>query len=305
MKKLLHIILGLTIWSLVLAWVYDQANLWLMLRSPSNNAGKIHRLLVESPAGNIPLFGSSRACGNFAPSLIDDRVYNYGVNGMSIAESLFLINRYLERHNEGIILINLDPWGFVNENHVKFIGDYRLAGIRSEVREALPNGKLKWQDWMPLVRFQGSLRSSLTAYINSLHPTTKRIDKGSELLLNSRTKEEWEVINKGVRAQPFAKADNCSELLKEMYSKRGNVTIVWIVSPISPYWYSLYTGNDDLQMFLKEESAKENVYTFNYVGRTEDFPTELFVDPTHMNVHGAEKFSRMLRDDLIKIGIFK
>lgn len=305
MKKFLHIIIGVLIWTLALAWVYDQANLWLMLRSPSNNAGKIYRLLVESPDGNIPLFGSSRACGNFAPSLIDDRVYNYGVNGMSIAESLFLINRYLEKHQEGTILINLDPWGFTDENNVKFIGDYRLAGIKPEVRKSLPKGKLNWRDWMPLVRFQGSLRSSLTAYVNSLHPTTKRIDKGSELLLNSRTKEEWEVINKGVHAQPFSKDENCRALLEEMYSKRGNVTIVWIVSPISPYWYSLYKGNDDLQAFLEKEGMKENVYTLNYAGRIEDFPTELFVDPTHMNVHGAEKFSRMLRKDLIQIGVFR
>ena len=299
MKRFLLIMLGIVAW--VVAWVavYDQVNVWLIRHAPGNSAYKLERLLLSADASETPILGSSRAETCYAPSVLGTNVFNYGISGSCIRETLFHLRLVLERKTTGDVIVNLDPWGFAyygKEKTSGFAGQYGLVAINSEVRQKLPDGLVLLSDWLPGIRFQGCLRANLTAWLNARKAVTKKVDQGAALIKRSRTDEEWRVIDTELKAEPFAgpdveaqtELDQIENLLKE----RPGVRVFWVVAPASPSWKRLYTGEHELEQFLKGLRGQNRAVNLFADG---DFSVADFADPTHLNLEGATKFSRKLR----------
>ena len=296
--------LGIVAW--VVAWVvvYDQVNVWLVRHAPGNSAYKLERLILNADASETPILGSSRAETCYAPSVLGTNVFNYGISGSCIRETLFHLRLVLERKATGDIIVNLDPWGFAyygEEEKSGFAGQYGLVAINSEVREKLPAGLVSLLDWLPCVRFQGYLRANLTAWLTARKEVLKKVDHGATLLMRSRTAEEWKVIDAALKPESFvgpnaeaqAELDRMENLLKE----RPGVRVFWVVSPASPSWRRLFTGEGELEQFLKSLQGQNHAVSFLTDG---DFCIDDFTDPTHLNLEGAKKFSQKLKQYIEK-----
>ena len=284
----------------VLVLAYDSCVLWLMRHSPSCSATKIERAINGGEGESIAIFGSSRALGNYMPSIFTTSAFNYGVNGMTLNESLILIDQYLAHNSsDSTIIINLDPWGFADPEKVRLVGDYRLAGLQRAVRTTIPNLKLSWADWMPGFRFQGQLRKSLSEYLNAQKAYTKKVDNGAELLLNSRTKAEWETIKKGLVPYSFFCNAACDKQVESLYRKQGRHRIIWVVAPTCSAHHALHENPHEMAAFLARQARYLNVdAVVNFFDAIAEYPDSLFADPTHYNVKGAEKFTRKLAEVL-------
>ena len=295
MKRFLVICAVLSFFYAVLALAYDGCVVWLMRHSPSCSATKIERAVKGGEGEAIAIFGSSRALGNYMPSILATNSFNYGVNGMTLNESLILVDQYLSHNSsDSMIIINLDPWGFADPDTLHLVGDYRLAGRRQSIRTSIPALKLSWTDWMPGFRFQGALRKSLAEYVNARKAYTKKIDNGAELLLNSRTESEWKTIQKGLARYSFLCNAQCGEQLQSLYLKQGCHRIVWVVAPTSAYHHKLHENSKDMATFLIRQSKHPNTYVINLFDSVQDYPDAFFADPTHYNIKGAEKFTKIL-----------
>ena len=299
MKRFLLIMLGIVAW--VVAWVavYDQVNVWLIRHAPGNSAYKLERLLLSADASETPILGSSRAETCYAPSVLGTNVFNYGISGSCIRETLFHLRLVLERKTTGDVIVNLDPWGFAyygKEKTSGFAGQYGLVAINSEVRQKLPDGLVLLSDWLPGIRFQGCLRANLTAWLNARKAVTKKVDQGAALIKRSRTDEEWRVIDTELKAEPFAGPDIEAqaelEQIEKLLKERPGVRVFWVVAPASPSWKRLYTGEHELEQFLKGLRGQNRAVNLFADG---DFSVADFADPTHLNLEGATKFSRKLR----------
>ncbi len=299
MKKFLLIMLGVVAW--VVAWVavYDQVNVWLIRHAPGNSAYKLERLLTRAEISETPFLGSSRAETCYAPSVLGTNVFNYGISGSCIRETLFHLRMVLERKKSGDIIVNFDPWGFAyygTEKKSGFAGQYGLAAVDSHVRKELPDGLVSLSDWLPGIRFQGCLRANLTAWINARKAVTKKVDQGAALIKRSRTAEEWKVIDAALKAEPFAGPDveARAELdqIENLLRKRPKVRVFWVVVPASPSWKQLYKGEHDLERFLTGFQGQNHVVNLFL---DDDFGVDDFTDPTHLNLEGATKFSKKLK----------
>ena len=299
MKRFLLIMFGIVAW--VVAWVavYDQMNVWLIRHAPGNSAYKLEHLLLSADATETPILGSSRAETCYAPSVLGTNVFNYGISGSCIRETLFHLRLVLERKTTGDVIVNLDPWGFAyygKEKTSGFAGQYGLVAINSEVRQKLPDGLVSLSDWLPGIRFQGCLRANLTAWLNARKAVTKKVDQGAALIKRSRTEEEWRVIDTELKAEPFAgpDAEALAELeqIEKLLEARPCVRVFWVVAPASPSWKRLYTGEHELEKFLKGLRGQNRAVNLFADG---DFSVADFADPTHLNLEGATKFSRKLR----------
>ena len=215
-----------------------------------------------------------------------------------MTETLFLVREYLKRHHPKMVLIDISPWGFDDLTKAKYVGDYRLVGVNGAVRRLLPTGQMSWTDWLPGIRFQGNLRKALTQYINARKATTKKIDCGAEILLNSRTANEWKVIDKELHDYDFRFPQQSQKLLDALYAGHGKSKIIWIVSPVAPSMRACFKTPEKLQSFLKDQTIHKDVFAFSCLDRTNDFRQTLFVDHRHLNIRGAEKFSLILKDHL-------
>ena len=296
MKRFLRVTLGLALLFAVCSFTYDGAVLWLMRRSPSCNAVKIERAVNGGQGEHVAIFGSSRALSNYVPSFFTNEAFNYGVNGMSLNEAVALAIFYLEKNqSDSTVVINIDPWGAVPEKF-NLIGDYRLVATDNHVRESLPSLSLSWSEWMPGLRFQGMLRSVFAQYINAIKSVTKKIEKGAELLMSSRTQAEWVVIKKDLTDYSFV--DLSERELERLYESQGNHRIVWVVTPSCREHHDNLKNPDALKNFLVRQASRSNVLTVNCFDQTVDYPDSFFADPTHLNIDGAKKFTGSLMFEL-------
>ena len=295
MKRFLLVCAGLLGFYAALACVYDCCVLWLMRHSPSCTATKIERAVKGGEGEVIAIFGSSRALGNYMPSAFSTNAFNYGVNGMSLNEALTLVDQYLQHNSsDSTVIINLDPWGFADPDTVHLAGDYRLAARCRSVRDSIPNLSLSWVDWVPVFRFQGQLRKSLTEYLNARKAYTKKIDNGAELLLNSRTESEWATIKKDLKPYSFFCDSRCEEQLESLYEKQGRHLIVWVVAPSCSSHHALHENPSEVTTFLTRQVNHASVSAINLFDSMKDYSDSVFTDPTHFNVKGATRFSETL-----------
>ena len=309
MKKFLVITSGLVIAFLAMVIAYDWMNLQLVRQSSGNVAYKMERLFGKLAEDEVPVLGSSRAQANFVPSVLGPWYFNYGIDGSGTRETLFLLRVLLRKKQRGLVVVNLDPWGFSNFGDAptaNFHGSYRLAALSAEVRRALPEGLVARLDWVPGVRFQGQLRNNLTQMINARRAMTKVVDRGAVLLKNARTDAEWKVIDAKIRPMGFGlPSQDCAEVLdcvRSMLKAKGGVLkVVFVIGPCSPSWKQMFRGGDDLKKwadaFRSSETPVLDMFTDSNYG------SDLFVDPTHLNVKGATRFSKDLKDRLEQMGL--
>ena len=304
MKRFLLIMIGIVVWVGVWVAIYDQVNVWLVRHAPGNSAYKLERLLAKAEISETPILGSSRAETCYAPSVLGTNVFNYGISGSCIRETLFHLRMVLARKKSGDIVVNLDPWGFAyygTEKKSGFAGSYGLAALESTVRKELPAGLVSLSNWLPGIRFQGRLRANLTAWLNARKAVTKKVDHGAALAMRSRTEQEWKVIDATLKPESFvgpnAEARAELEMIERLLKERSDVRVFWVVSPASPSWKRLYTGEGEIEQFLKSLHGQNYAVNFLTDG---DFSVSDFVDPTHLNLQGATKFSRMLKQYIDK-----
>lgn len=298
MKRFLRVTLGLVLLFAVCSFTYDGVVLWLMRRSPSCNAVKIERAVQGGQGERAAIFGSSRALGNYVPSIFGEETFNYGVNGMSINEAIELVVFYLEKNqSDSTVIINVDPWG-EGSAQGKFVlrGDYTLVATDKHIRESMPGLSLSWSEWMPGLRFQGMLRSVFAQYMNAKKSVTKKIEKGAELLMSTRTQTEWAVIKKDLKEYSFV--DLSDRQLERLYANQGNHRIVWAVAPTCRDHHDKLKNPDSLKNFLVRQASRSNVLTVNCFDQTVDYPDSFFADPTHLNIDGAKKFTGSLMLEL-------
>ena len=287
MKKFLTYFAGIALAIVVLALLSDWANMYLVHHSTGNSIFKMERLWQSTNDEGIPIMGSSRALGNFYPSELSSKCFNYGVNGMALKEILFNLKALEGRNSKESIILNFDPWSNLSKGDENWVGDYRLAPL---------SGCSTVLDTIPGVRFYGMFRKNLTDYLNNKKAVTKVVDKGAVLLKTSRSEKEWEVINSKLMPWHFEYANWIEKFEQSMRALAPRKVIV-VVCPCSSRKTELFTSKDNLEAFLTRISKLLNVRVINYYG-SDKFSDADFTDPTHFNIEGARKFSRMLKEEL-------
>lgn len=287
MKKFLTYFAGIALAIVVLALLSDCTNMYLVRHSTGNSISKMERLWQSTNEEEIPIIGSSRALGNFYPSELSPKCFNYGVNGMGLKEILFNLKALEGLNSKESIILNFDPWSALSDSDENWVGDYRLAPR---------SGRSTVLDTIPGVRFYGMFRKNLTDYINSKKAVTKIVDSGAVLLKASRSEKEWEVINSKLTSWHFEYANWVEKFEQSMRTLAPRKVIV-VVCPCSSCKTELFRDKNNLQTFLTQISKLSNVRVINYYG-SDKFSDEDFSDPTHFNIEGARKFSIMLKKEI-------
>ena len=89
----------------------------IIFKSEINGAYKVNRILTKTEKDEIPIFGSSRAEGNFVPSIIDsNNCFNYGISATQANIWLFFLEQELKKEKTTPIIINFDLDGLVYSN---------------------------------------------------------------------------------------------------------------------------------------------------------------------------------------------
>lgn len=277
--------------------ISETINRHLIFSSSNANAYKMYRLFVEQPKGEIAILGSSRAEAGFAPKELSEKAFNYGLSGSSMRETVFHLNAVMARKEKSLVVVNLDPWGLGSSS---FKGNYRFAA-QSPFVKAEPKVRLSYLDRIPGVRFHGEMRNNAAQCLNNRIAATKTMENGAILQRLSRNQGEWDYIIFRSKSSKFYKDKETEQMLKSVLEKNQWHEIVFVVSPVAEPWWDRFEGKDELLKLEQWLAQFSHVHVIDYMALGAHYGLSEFMDLTHLNEHGARRFTKDLRKRLSDI----
>lgn len=291
MKRFLLYVAGLLTVTAVLLMVSEAINRHLIFSSSNANPYKMYRLFVEQPKGEIAILGSSRAEAGFAPKELSEKAFNYGLSGSSMRETVFHLTAIMERKERSLVVVNLDPWGLGNGN---FQGHYRFAA-QAPLVKAEKKVRLSYLDRIPGVRFHGEMRGNIAQCMNNRIAATKTMENGAILQRLSRNQGEWDYIISKSKTAGFTRNQETESMLRSVLEKNHQHEIVFVVSPVAEPWWDRFEGKEELLKLEQWLSQFAHVHVIDHMTLGAHYDLSEFMDLTHLNEHGARRFTNELR----------
>jgi len=273
----------------------------VILRSQMVGAYKVNRIIRETHAAEIPIFGSSRAEGSFIPDSLGPHFFNYGLSGTMYDVTLFFLEEECrKKKNEPWIILNLDLEGL--NYSLGDIANYIPNSDNSEVKELLGD---KYNPYykIPLVRYYGLYESYFRDFLNNKMQLTKVAGKGAAIEKKALTEAQFnELVEQRKASETIFHTD--SMLLQKMnriIAAHPERHFVFVISPYHGSYFQRYSNMRDAETFLAQLGSRQNVKVFNFSKMP--LADSMFFNTSHLNYRGACVFSSQLRDSLRSLGI--
>ena len=273
----------------------------IILKSQTNGAYKINRILHETDEDEIPIFGSSRAEMGYIPDSIGPNYFNYGLYGAMYDVTIFFLKEECKkRKSKPWILINLDLVGL--QYGIDDIANYIYNADNADVKELLGENYKPYFK-IPFLKYFGRYENYFRSYLTKKIEITKVTNKGATLEKQKILASEFEKLIKQRQAaipmfhvEPKLKAQ-----LLELIAAHPERTFVFV---IAPYHSCCFPSNFD---FGPIEALNRDLVQYPN-SKLLDFSkmslgNDMFFNTTHLNYSGAVVFSRCLRDTLQKMGM--
>ena len=285
---LLKIVIIITIIGFVFSYFVETQ---IIFKSQINGASKINRIISLTKNNEVPIFGSSRAQGNFFPSIIDSvNCFNYGIDATQANIWLFFLEQELSKEKNTPIIINFDLGG-LNYSDGN-IGNY-IPNWNSTKHILINKGEFYYN--IPFIKYYGQYERYFKYYINEKINLTKITDKGGSFEKNIVTDSKFqELIAKRKNSKSTF---SLNKKLSSKFNKLINSTNRKIILVISPYHISYFNKFENIELankYIRDLNKIDNIDVIdlrNFI--TED---KMFLNTTHLNYDGAVKFSKKLKE---------
>ncbi len=243
---------------------------------------------------NILIFGSSRAAHHYDPAVLEDSLelsaYNCGFDGNGIICAYGYIKMIEKRYHPKVIIYEVTP-GFdllVGDNH-KYLGQLRYFYDRGDIPDIFCNvdKKERYKMVSNMYRFNSALPQLV---MDNLHPL-RSDNKGYRPLNDGKeVHEPKENLDKECYEYDSLKLYYIERLINDC---TGTTTLVFTISP-------LYTNTSDGVLApIQSLCAKYGVPLINhYTDSAFNNHQEYFNDASHLNVHGATEYSKVVAAEI-------
>lgn len=274
------------------------------------NEYSVRKAALDTKAGEVEILitGTSHVQSGVAPQFLALPAFNIGYGSQSLHYDTQLVLKYVDSmpnlrlvifgisyHSLEYRLTNsLERWrsGFYNQV-------YDIPGEDSEQGFQLTN-----YSYIALFTPKEALRLASGGFLGAAETEAKHnqtpaiVTQGevSEAFGRIRVRGHETQMRQVDLLPNIAALEHVCALLK-----RRNVSVVFITVPTHHTYYDQMnvTTYKRMQETIKQISEKDGVPYFNYL-RDDRFTTEDFVNSDHLNQRGAEKFTRILNEDVVK-----
>lgn len=260
-------------------------------------ADRIRHLFRELDNEEIPILGSSRA-GAYVPSVISERCRGYSFSGSRLKETLFQLGKVLSARKEGLVIVNIDPWGAMGYDE-PFVAIYDLVADDTDVRANVSDasGNFVASMFPYAFRFKRNLQNLIQASKRRRLVLVRQSDA------TGVPDAEWARMDATVKPWYFEKNDEAVAQLKDVLDRQGENKIAWVVSPIEPHKREMMQNAAAMMDFLGIAASRRGNYVFDFFTDASVFTRADFVDPNHLNREGGIKFSKLLYNSLVAEGL--
>lgn len=294
MKKFILLIIcsfiAITVIDICFGYIMDYMN------SHSKSGGVAKRFYICCKANEqIMLFGSSRMAHHYVPDIIADSLgmtcYNCGQDGNGIILSFGYIQMILERQTPQLIIYDVSSFDIYKDDNLKYISYLKQYSNNPAVMEIIESISAKEEYKLKsnlykynsiCIRIVGSFFRNGSIYNAGFEPLYKQMDYEPNIC----SQERLDI-----------------DLIKLFYLEKfiticqqNGIHLIFIVSP-------RYRGNLISQQYneVKAIASKYNVpfWDYTYLESISN-QKELFQDQTHMNIHGAKEFTKIIINPIMK-----
>ncbi len=278
----------ITIIGFIFNYVFE---IQIIFKSHINGASKINRIISLTEKNEIPIFGSSRAQGNFVPSIIDSvNCFNYGIDATQANIWLFFLEQELSKEKNTPIIINFDLGG-LNYSDGN-IGNY-IPNWNSTKNILRNKGEFYYN--IPFIKYYGQYERYFKFYVNEKMNLTKFTDKGGSFEKNILTNSKFQkLVNKRKNSKSTF---SLNKKLLSKFNKLINSTNRKIILVVSPYHISFFNKFENIETvnrYLSSLNERENINVIDL--RNFIIDDKLFLNTSHLNYDGAVKFSKKLKE---------
>jgi len=297
-RILLPLVLIISVAGIVFDYFFEKK---IILSSELCGAYKVNRILTETHANEIPIFGSSRAEGGFIPDSLGNNYFNYGLSGTKYDVTLFFIEEECKKaKNVPWIILDLDLEGL--SYGLGDIANYMPNSSYAAVQQLLgSDNKLYYR--VPFVKYYGRFETYFRNYLNNRIQLTKFSNKGAALEKNVMPQKEFEalVAERKNTTTTFTTDSLLKAKLLGFITSYTNRTFIFVIPPYHSSYFEKYTNPEDAYSFISMLRSYRNVKVVDI--SKFPLPDDMFLNTSHVNYKGAIAFNRALKDSLITIGV--
>lgn len=261
----------------------------IVFKSEIGGAYKVNRIIKETRVDEIPIFGSSRARGNFVPSIIDPNCFNYGIDAAQANIWLFFLEQELTKEKTTPIIINFDLRGL--EYSDGDIGNY-IPNWNKTKSILQSKGEIYYD--IPFVKYFGQFEKNMKFYLNSKINLTKVVDNGGSFEKNVLREEKFkELVEIRMNSESSFALDRY--LLSKFHRliESTERVIILVVSPYHKSFFNKFSNVDEANKYLQELDKKKNIHVIDLRDYVEN--DQFYLNTTHLNYKGAVSFSNKLK----------
>lgn len=254
---------------------------------------------------DVLVMGSSRGLVQYDPRIIDSVLgcnsYNLSIDGRCIDAEVVKYNTYSQFHAKPkMILQNVDYGtlalsnGYEREQFLPYLFCDTLFQMTRK-----SEGFSIWIKYLPLVRYAG-----YSEVIKEGLGLPNKLNKCQIYKGYCPRADQWD----GSVFESIGHLDYCAnpealEIFDQylMQCQKDGVKVVFIFAPIYIGVSDKTAGVDDLFAIYQSFADKYGCEVLNYTFDSISYDKDCFYNASHMNSQGAERFSRMLANDLISI----
>ncbi len=271
----------------------------LLLRIPLLDSSRIRHLYLDN-SDDIPIFGTSKAHGNYSPFDMGIPAFNYGMDGASYEVTDVLLQIELAKRRTTPIIVELQyedtsTLGYQGK-YIPFVYDARFGQLLRRFHA------MSWRYYVPGVRYFGYYDDFLQIYLNQ-RLNMQKVTKGFREVVHSELFDRAqmdEYVRRRLNARNgyFPNEEQNRRLVAHITEHPQRLFFL-VISPYHPSYYQNFQNEDKLKAFENKLEALPNVVLIDW-GRRE-YPEEYFLDTLHLRRNGAAKFSREVGDKIRQV----
>lgn len=291
LRMLLPVVAAVAILCVLLDPVFYQK---IVLKNLMSGAHKIYKAYETNLPNEIPIFGSSRAAGSYIPDEIHPDCWNYGIEKTQYEMLEILLSQELKKDKTTPIIIN---WDYEMYEEWFCNPAYLIPHVDKPEIRAFMGDEYHWSYRIPLIRFYGHYDGYLKNQL-AMHSSKNLINKGGFFLKDPFNPKKFarQIEKRKESQQKFAFRIDWDKRFRKLLRDHPERKFILVVAPYHSSYFHNFPGYKRAQDYLTTLEIMENVEVLDF-GQAE-YPDEMFKNTSHLNLAGARRFSRELKEKL-------
>jgi hypothetical protein len=246
---------------------------------------------LEKSSEPIVIMGSSRARHHYSPDVFNDSLhsaaFNAGMNGQGIFYHYCILTAILKRYNPKVVVLDLTPKDLVKSQDFGLDALsqlYPFYGLSSKFDQVL-----ELENWSKKIKLQSGLYkyNSTIADILSSRLIKPDIRSGYKPLFGNSVSEK-KIDQYHEATIDSLKLSYIHKFITE--AQEENVKVFLVTSPS----FIQSESNSFFLSTISDIAYEHNVPLISAEKYQDSFDAKVFKDPSHLNHHGAEKWSSLV-----------